>query len=1004
MLRPLHTLIVAQQFDYKAAAYPASGATPGEHMQQRTKIALAVAVALHSMSAYAQTTDSLQRVEITGSRIRQVDLETAQPVQVMTQEQIQKSGLVTVGDIINNLSSAGTPAFSKGSTLTSNREQGGQYINMRNLGANRLLVLVNGKRWTQTVAGYTDMSTVPASMIDRIEILKDGASSIYGSDAIAGVVNIILKKTMTGGMASAYVGQNDAGDGKTKDYSITYGAGDDKASMMFGLSHSEQGVVWAKDRDVTSYTYGPNHFNAQFGSAPWGRIIPVDPKTGVAMTATDPVTKLKNPGYFNRMLNHTGSFNGDGVGQSSRDPANFHDYVGGVDADTFNSTSQMMYTSPTKLTSIFTKGSIALPADMRFTTTALFADRKSARQIAGYPLTSTTQAKFPVYIDKNSYFNPYGSQAAAGGPGQDLYFARRTIEVPRVTENNNRTVHIDATLEGDLALRGLPWNWSVGYNHSQISGSVLSTGNLNLLNLKKAVGPSFRNASGVVQCGTAASPIALAECVPFDILGGPSASTPAALAYVMSTGQASYGSSVNSATADITGELFTLPAGALGMAAGLEKRTVSGYDRPGQFEQSGYSTDLAGNATVGRYSVKEAYLELQIPLLKGIPFAELLSVNLASRHSDYSNFGKTTNSKASFMWKPTKDLLARGTYAEGFRAPTVGDTFGGGSQSFDAYLDACDSQWGDAAKTPATMARCRAAGVPAGFRQVNQAGNPVGGGGAQTPTPFNTGAGNDSLTPETATTRTLGLVYSPSWVTGLSVALDWFDILVENRITGVSAAYVINQCYVNGVTSFCDKIKRDPLSGQIVNLSRGNANLGALGTKGVDLSFGYRLPRNSFGQFGVRSETTYVDSYRIKSTATSDFVNYAGEYGIYRVKSNIALDWSLGNWSVTLANRYYSSVKGSCWSKTVECSDPTGTASWGTGFNRVKATIYSDLSVGYKTPWKGTLLVGANNVFDKKPVMVLDASSNYGGTSSSSAVDPELPIDRFVYVRYNQAF
>jgi iron complex outermembrane receptor protein len=130
-------------------------------MQKTNKIAFAVALALPAPAGFAQAQDAMQRVEVTGSRIRQVDLETAQPIQVMTQEQIQKTGLVTVGSIINNLSAAGTPAFSKGSTLTSNREQGGQYINMRNLGANRLLVLVNGKRWTQTVAGYTDLSTIP---------------------------------------------------------------------------------------------------------------------------------------------------------------------------------------------------------------------------------------------------------------------------------------------------------------------------------------------------------------------------------------------------------------------------------------------------------------------------------------------------------------------------------------------------------------------------------------------------------------------------------------------------------------------------------------------------------------------------------------------------------------------------------------------------------------------------------------------------------------------------
>jgi len=962
-------------------------------MQQRTKIAMAVALAINAMTALAQTqtTEPLQRVEITGSRIRQVDLETAQPVQVMTQEQIQKTGLITVGDIINNLSAAGTPAFSKGSTLTSNREQGGQYINMRNLGSNRLLVLVNGKRWTATVAGYTDMSTIPSSMIERIEVLKDGASSIYGSDAIAGVVNIILKKTMTGGMLSVYNGQNEKGDGKNKDYALTYGAGDDKANVMFGLTYTEEGVVWAKDRPVTATTYGPDHLNAGFGASPWGRIRQVS-ATGAASG-------------FNKILNHTGSYMGDGTGSSSRDPNSYHAYAG-ADADTFNSSSQMMYTSPTRLTSIFTKGSVALPYDMRLTTTAMFADRDSSRQIAGYPVNSLTQSKFPVYIDKDSYYNPYGNQVAGAGKGTDLFFYRRTIEVPRVTDNGNRTLHIDASLEGEFSALGKEWNWNVGYNHSAINGSVRSAGNLNLLNLKKALGPSFLNASGVVQCGTAASPIPLAECTPFDILGGPSASTPAALAYVMSNGQATYGSTINSATADITGELFNLPAGAVGMAAGLEHRSVSGYDRPGQFEQSGYSTDLAGNSTTGKYNVREAYLEFNIPLLKKQPFAELLSLDIASRYSDYSNFGNTTNSKASVMWKPVRDLLLRGTWAQGFRAPTVGDTFGGGSQSYDAYLDACDSTYGEAATNPAVKARCTAAGVPTNFRQVNQAGSPVPAAGAQSPVPFNTGAGNDSLQPETATTKTFGFVYSPGWLNGASVALDYFDIHVKNRIVGVSATYEINQCYIYGVQAFCDKIKRDA-SGQISNLSRGNANLGQLQTKGFDLTFGYRFPRTQYGQFNLRSESTYTDSFRIKSTDTADWENDAGEFSYNRVKSNLTLDWNLGNWSATFASRYYSGVKIHCWSaaKNEECSNPTGTASWGTGYSKLGAMVYSDLSVGYAFPWKGKLLVGANNVFDRKPRIVYDANSSYAnGTSSSSSVDPQMAIDRFFYARYTQSF
>ncbi len=947
--------------------------------------------AAEAVSASAATA-APQRVEVTGSRIRQVDLETAQPVQVLTQEQIQKTGLVTVGEIINNLSVAGTPAFSRGSTLGASREQGGQFINLRNLGANRLLVLVDGKRWTTTVAGYTDVSTIPAAFIERIEILKDGASAIYGSDAIAGVVNFILKKSVQGGQASVYTGRNELGDGRGKDLSLSYGAGSERASILFGLSFSELGAVWARDRDITATTNGPAHLNAGFGQGPWGRIRQV--------------AANGFPSGFNQYLNHTGSYDGSGTGSDSRDRLNYHTYAN-ADADLFNSTQQMMYTSPTRLTTLFTKGSIALPRDTRLRVTAMLADRLSSRQVAGYPLNSQTQLKFPVYIDRNSYYNPYGSQGiGATGPGQDLYFYRRIIEVPRVSENENRTLHVDAVLEGGFALLDKSWTWSLGYNHSTIRGDVRSTGNLNLLNLKKALGPSFRNAGGVVQCGTPAAPIALAKCVPFDILGGPSASTAAALNYVMSVGQATYGSTVNSTTADITGDLLTLPAGALGVAAGLEHRAVRGEDRPGQFEQSGYSSDLAGNTTIGKYSVREAYLEFNIPLLKDLPLMRSLALDIASRHSDYSNFGSTTNSKASLLWKPARDLLVRATYAEGFRAPALADSFGGGSQGYDSYLDACDSLYGEAARTPAVKARCSAAGVPVTFRQVNQAGAPVPASGAQTPVPFTVGVGNGALRPETATTRTLGLVYSPSWLSGLSVALDWFDIRVQNRITTVTAVFEINQCYIDNVQAFCDRIRRDPATGQIASLSRGTLNLGELATEGIDLSLAYRLPRTGLGQFNIRTETTYVDKYDTRSTVTAAPLRYAGEYGYNRVKSNLALDWSLGNWSATLASRYYSKIKVHCWSAPLnqECSNPNDKTSWGSGYNRLGAMVYSDLSIGYALPWKARLLAGANNVFNRKPTIVYDAGSALGGASSSSAVDPERPIDRFFYVRYHQSF
>lgn len=959
-------------------------------MHQRTKIAVAVAMAINSMVVFAQTAEpALQRVEVTGSRIRAVDLETAQPVLKMTAAEIQKSGLVTVGDILNTLTSAGSPDFSKGSVLTSNREFGGQYLNLRNLGSERLLVLVNGKRWSQSVDGFTDMSTIPSSMVDRVEILKDGASAIYGSDAIAGVVNIILKKKLVGGEASAYVGRNEKGDGKTEDYSISYGAGNDTANLMFGMSHSKQGEVFARDRAVTSYTYGPDHPTDALGTGPWGRIRNVN--------------ALGNASGINQVLNHTGNYDAPGVGADSRNIANYHTNTGAVD-DAYNSTRDMMFQAPSQLSTIFTKGTIELPMNMRFVSTAMFSQRKSLSQVAGYPLNSLSQIANPVYISKDSYYNPIGNQGVgvAAGTGVDAFFYRRNIEIPRITENRNNTFHLDAAIEGDFVVGGKDWNWSVGVNHSSVNGATKSSGNIDLVNLKKALGPSFVNTLGVVTCGTVAAPIA--GCVPFNILGGPSASTPEALAYVNHIGGGSYSSTTNSFTADIGGELFTLPAGKVGMAAGIEKRDVRGYDRPDALESLALTTNLAAQPTVGDYSVKEAYLEFNVPVLKGMPMAELLSFNVASRYSDYSNFGDTTNSKLSFMWKPIKDLLVRGTVAEGFRAPALGDTFGGGSQSFDSYLDPCDTVVGAAKVVGSPIAlACAAEGVPAGYRQTNQAGAFVTAGGAQTTVAFDTGVGNSTLTPETATTKTFGFVYNPSYLTGLTVGMDYFDIEVKNRVSGISTPYTLNQCYQFGVQEFCDNFSRDPVSGKIIQLSRGNTNMGSMSTKGVDLEVSFKFKRQSYGQFNVRTQTTYLDEYRLQSTNVSDKTNYAGEYPYYRVKSNIFLDWNMGNFSATFGTRYFSAAKGQGWdcdpAAPVECSNPTGQSNqWGTGYDRKSAQMYHDLSFGYMTPWKGKILVGANNVFDKKP------RRNYDSAASATTVDADVPLDRFIFVRYNQSF
>ncbi|AJC44539.1 TonB-dependent receptor plug domain-containing protein [Xanthomonas sacchari] len=946
-------------------------------------LALVVGAGGSTGAAFAQDASTsgatnLDRIEVTGSRIRSVDVETAQPVFTVSSEEIKKSGLVSVGDILQNLSVSGTQTYSKAAVLASNPEQGGQYVNMYNLGEQRTLVLVNGKRWTSSLAGYTDLSTIPSALIDRIEVLKDGASAIYGSDAVAGVINIILRKNFEGAEASALFGQNGRGDGQKQSYSITLGASGDHSSLVFGASYTKEDPVFAKDRELTRTTYGPNHpLDGLSATGPWGRF---------------------NYNGSTYVLNHTGSWDGNGVGADSRNLANYHNGV--VDDDRFNVTQQMMLAQGNETKSVFTSGSFDINENITFKSTAMYSERDSTRQVGGYPLSATSQRRFPVSISGQSYYNPVGQDITS--------WFRRITEVPRVTDNKVKSFHFDAALEGAFNVGTHGWNWDVGMNYNKFDVTQIGTGNINLLALQKALGPSFLNAQGVVQCGTAANPIPLGtslssgECTPFNVLGGPSASTADALKYISTLGQATQQSVSKQYFANITGGLFDMPgsAGEFAFAAGIEHREVSGYDYPDQLSSAGYTSDLAAAPTTGKYRTNEAYLELMIPLLKDVPFAKELSFDVASRYSDYDRFGNTTNNKFSLTWKPVEDLLVRGTYGKGFRAPTLDDTFGGGSQSFDPFTDPCDARFGQLSN-PVVAARCSSDGLSPNFRQTDSAGRPVVAREVQGNSAFQAGVGNAQLQPETSKTRTVGLVFSPRWVQGLDFSLDWYKISISNVITPVSATYVLNQCY-NGVTSFCN-YTRDPATGQVINLSRGNLNLGALETEGYNFVANYRLPEFAVGQFSLRLDSNYLVAFRTQSDKGAPWDDSAGYWNYPRVRATLGVNWVKGDLAASWNLRYYGGYRDYC-QYAEECNEPdyqTPNGGWGggVGANKKGAITYQDVSMTWSAPWNGAVTVGARNIWNKQPPITYSLTNN-----SSSSIDPMLDYDRYLFMQYTQRF
>ncbi|MGJ4730363.1 TonB-dependent receptor domain-containing protein [Luteimonas sp. SDU101] len=948
-----------------------------------TGAAMAVSLPALAQDAAEGAATNLDRIEVTGSRIRQVDMETAQPVLTISRQDIEGQGFSTVSDILQNMTAAGSPAISRSDALASGEAVGGQYIDLRNLGPNRTLVLVNGKRLGITTDGLQDVASIPSVMVERIEILKDGASSIYGSDAMAGVVNIITRKNFEGLETNAYYGQYGEGDGAKENYDFIMGFAGDRGSITIaGEYHNEDGV-WARDRWFSrdSYPGFPEYSRSPVGQ--WGNynantgLIERD-ASGAPVLDEDGNTTPLDPAWY------APDRGGNALGGA------FHPQN---DDDTSNSADQMHVLTPVERRSLYVNGQYDISENVRFSTDLGYNNRVSTAQLAGYPAqTATTD----VMLSADSYFNPLKD-------GRDLEWRRRAWENPRVTRSELTTWRFTAALEGMFQVGERYFDWDAGYLYNKNELSKIGTGDLYKPNLRNALGASFLDTTtGQIVCGTPGNVIA--GCTPWNPFAGfgtgavaNSLDDEAVRAYLFRQEHALGETETTSYFANLAGSIMTLPAGDLGFAVGYEYREEKGGYTPDAIAQSGESTNLAAGPTYGEYSVDEFYAELNIPVLADMPFARELSFNVASRYSDFDTFGDTTNSKAGLKWRPTDDLLVRATWAEGFRAPTISDLYGGGSQTFtQGFRDPCDSVYGTAAGT----ARCLQ-DVSASYRQLQQGFIPTDGPGAQTPLPFTSGS-NPLLEPETSKSKTVGLVYSPSYVDGLSMALDWWNITIDNTLVSDSPNQMLSDCYVALVESRCAGFSRDPVTGIVNDLTYGLRNAGYQETEGFDFDVSYRFGTD-YGNFAATLQNTYVSKNNLKTTneETTPESVYVSFGGNFRLRSNLNLNWENGPYAVNWGMRYYSAAKEECYFDSI-CNIPDYAAPDTQGqnvpMNRTGSNTFHDVQFSVKTPWNATVAVGANNVFNHY------AAPSYDQPNSSFAYYGGYDIGRFVFMKYQQRF
>ncbi len=987
--------------------------------------AVLAALVLGSSAGIAQAQDAGQGQEkaktldtlvVTGSRIRQVDVETSQPVTFITRDDIEKQGFQSVADILQNITATGTPPLSRASPLSAGEAAGGTFISLRNLGAARTLVLLNGRRLGITTSGLADISTIPASAVERIEVLKDGASSIYGSDAIAGVINVITRQNFEGAMASAYYGVYSEGDGAIRKGDMVMGFGSDKGSLVMSAEWRKEDGVGATDRWFTRDPRGPLHQTDNWTT--------VGAYGGFVTTATTAIPGIptgtrvvlrpggdpRNPADYIRQNTVTGTCAGATVSTGCT--------PGSIEHKT-NTLEQTDLRTPLQSKSINIDGSYYLTDNITASVGMLYSNRQSDRTVAGYPMQA---ASFNTPMSAQSYFNPTG--------GTISNWWRRSWEVPRVSGSELTTYRFLASVEGSFELLDdKPWDWDVSYMHNSNKLMQATYGNLNLANVRNAVGPSFKDASGQVRCGTAAAPIAGCQVWnPFLAYGasGPGALTgnQALQDYLFQEEHATGETTTKIWAANLTGSLFSLPAGDLGFAFGAEYRKEGGAFTPDALAVTGGSTNLAAKPTKGGYNVKEFYVEVQAPLLSDMPLAKDLTLNFASRYSDYNTFGDTTNSKLGLVWKPIDQLMVRGTVAEGFRAPTIADLYGGGSETFSFFTDPCDTLFGSSAQNATTRANCTngvggygALGAQAAtYRQRSQTGL-AGSPNTQTPIAFTSGS-NPLLQPETSKTKTLGAVWSPEFVESLNLALDWWHIRIDNTIVGDSPSTILDDCYVQGIASRCNAMLFTRAADGTPHVTFGGRNAGYREVEGFDFDVTYRWNWESIGAFRLASNSTYTVKDILISTNDPRYpISSVGVTSTFRIRSNMNLSWERGIWGASWMARYYSSMAESCTyfvpglnEPNLECNQiqyaPTGGYIAGTTNpasairrrNVHGATVFNDVQLRVKLPWDGNLSIGANNVFNKiGPTMYTQPSANvnyYGG----------FDIGRFLYVKYTHKF
>lgn len=935
-------------------------------------VATALLAVSASHSALAQQTspaaeEKLQEVIVTGSRIAQSEAQREQPLSVISSEAIEKTGLAGVGELLQQLTTGGSALnakFNSSGNFGYPPDGGGigagsAQVDLRNLDSKRTLVLVDGIRWVNEssasgVSGSADLNTIPLSIVDHIEVLEDGASSIYGSDAIAGVVNVITKKKMDGVEVNGYVGEYGKG-GRTTEGSVTAGGSSDKFSAMFVASYYNQDAISSSKWWQSAFPEPYAGLRAGSSATPQGRYTFCDPSRPVPSYGSC----TPDQGNFYDVTLNNGTTT---PVWNKADPSSgtYHDWS---NADRFNFAPYNELLTPSTRKAIFTNLSYTINDNVEAYVKGLFNNRQSVNQAAPEPIfvgpyAGTGGIADTISVSALNPYNPFGIDLnAATNFG---WVTRRPLEAgPRIFKQDVDTWYFGGGFRGNFAVLGSDYRWDVNFVDSANKASQTFTGGYNIAKVGIALGdPAI--------CA------AVPGCVPLDLFGGQGRQiTPAMLKYIAATQIDASEQDLKIFSGNITGHPFSIQDRPVGVAIGAEHRSYDGKFNPDPLRQTGESQDSFAAPVSAGYHVNEAYGEFSVPVLP------TLGASAAVRYSDYSNFGSTTTYKGGLRWQPTEDFGLRGTYSTGFRAPNLGELYG--LTQFGATLvDPCGPTGtivvtGGPNPSPLELA-CRAQGAPVGFQQAN------------TQITTFTG-GNSKLKPEKSDSYTAGFVYNASWAQGiaytekLGLEATYYHHKVKGAIQALDIQALLNACLAAGGTdpNLCSPFTR-AAGGNLVPPQNFLANLGQVTTDGEDLKFNWRSEPLPFGHLSASVITTRVNKYEAVDTLGNVAQRQVGievaNSAIPRYRLNAQIGYGIADFEFTWTVRYLSAVDEAC-SNAVKTGVPGCETS--KTIHTLHATTYNDAQLAYTDAFrlKGlSIEAGVNNLFGVNPPVCFTCTLN----------------------------